>query len=244
MIEFILMEANRPFAVAIGFMLGLGLLETIMAFGGLGMTGLLDSLVPDSWDIGVDVDAPDIDADLDIDADVDADMDADIDGAGAASFLHAALGVFGIGKAPLLVVIVAFLTSFGLAGFVTQGLVHGVTGYYLPALFASVPAAIGGTFVTRYVAIFVGWLLPDVETSAVDSGTFIGRTAVLTLGKARAGQPAEAKLKDQNDQVHYLMIEPDEPGVEFQQGDEVLLVSRQGSVFKAIAVTSDALTAK
>ena len=61
------------------------------------------------------------------------------------------------------------------------------------------------------------------------------------MGEARAGKPAQGKLKDHNGLSHYLLIEPDQADVVFRQGDQVLLVSQQGSIFKAIEVTSDAL---
>lgn len=237
MIEFLLSEANRPFAISIGVMLMFGFLELMLALGGFGMMGVLDNLVPDDWDLDAGVDM-DMDADLDIDADMDVSVDS---GGGAGEFLQMVLGFFGVGRVPLLVVIVAFLTSFGLMGYVIQSVVHGVTGLYLPALLASIPAFFGGSFVTRYMAIGLGRLVPDVETEAVDSKTFVGRTAVLTMGEASPGKPAQGKLRDNNGQAHYLLIEPDQADTVFREGDQVLLVSQQGSVFKAIEVTSDAL---
>ena len=240
MLDFILAEANRPFAITIGAMLSITVLEIFLAMGGLGMMGALDNLVPDDFDI--DVGDVDTGIDLDADVDMDVDMDAAPDAGGGASFLHMVLGFFGIGRVPLLVVIVSFLGSFGLAGYVTQGVVHGITGMYLPGLLASIPAFFGGSFVTRRLAFLVGRLVPDVETEAVDSGTFIGRTAVITLGEAAPGKPAQGKLQDHNGQTHYLMIEPDEADKTYREGDQVLLVSRQGSIFNAIDVTSDALS--
>ncbi|MEN8197450.1 MAG: OB-fold-containig protein [Pseudomonadota bacterium] len=239
MVEFILTEANRPFAIAIAAMLILGFLELLLAMGGFGMMGVLDNLVPDDWDLDADID---VDAGVDMDLGADMDMDADVDvGGGAGAFLQMVLGFFGIGRVPLLVVIVAFLTSFGLAGYATQMVVHGVSGYYLPALLASVPAFVVGSFITRYMAIGLGRLVPDIETEAVESKTFIGRTAVLTMGEARTGKPAQAKLRDHNGLTHYLLIEPDQVDMVFREGDQVLLISQQGSIFKAIEVTSDAL---
>jgi hypothetical protein len=239
MIEFILTEANRPFAIAIAAMLMLGFLELLLAMGGFGMMSFLDNLVPDNWDLDADID---VDASVDMDLDTDLDIEADADvGGGAGAFLQMVLGFFGIGRVPLLVVIVAFLTSFGLSGYATQMVVHGVSGYYLPALLASIPAFMGGSFVTRYLAIGLGRLVPDIETEAVESKTFIGHTAVLTLGEARTGKPAQGKLRDHNGQTHYLLIEPDQADMVFHEGDQVLLVSQQGSIFKAIEVTSDAL---
>lgn len=236
MLDFILAEPNRVFAFATGAVLVIATLEVILAMGGLGMMGALDNLVPDDFDI----DVGDVDAGIDLDA--DADLDVDVDAGGGANFLHMLLGFFGVGRVPLLVVIVSFLGSFGMAGYLVQWLMHGVTGLYLPGLIAMVPAFIGGSFATRHLALAVGRLVPDVETEAVDSGSFVGRTAVITLGEARAGHPAQGKLRDHNGQTHYLMVEPDEEDKTYRQGDEVLLVSKEGSVFKAIDVPSDALS--
>lgn len=233
MLDFILTDASRPFAISIGIMLGMGVLELVMALGGLGLSGLVDGLVPDGW--GADLDTVDgLDGAEGVDADVDGEL-------GDSSFLASALGIFGVGKAPLLVVIVTFLGTFGLSGLLTQAAVHGITGYYLPATLASIPALIGGATVTRHFAVFLGRLMPDVETSAVDSGTFVGRIAVLTLGTAKPGRPAQAKLRDHNGQIHYVMAEPDQANAVFREGDRMLLVSREGAVFKAIPVPSDAL---
>jgi hypothetical protein len=240
MIEFILTEANRPFAIAIAAMLTITLLEVILALGGLGLMAALDNLVPEDFDL--DVGDVDIDAGMDLAADADIDVDADIDAGGGANFLHMVLGFFGIGRVPLLVVIVSFLACFGLAGYFTQAAVHGLTGFYLPAVLASAPAFVGGSFVTRRIAMLLGRLVPEVETEAVDSGSFVGRTAVITLGEARHGAPTQGRLKDPNGQAHYVMIEPDRANASFRQGDEVLLIGRRGGVFRAIEVTSDALS--
>ena len=221
MLQFVLNEANRPFAIAIATMLGFGALELLLALGGLGLTGLLDSLIPDDWDAGVDGDAT-----------------AD---AGAPNGLAAVLSFFGIGRVPLMVVVVAFLASFGLAGFVEQAAASSLTGHLLPAVLASLPAGFAAILATRRIALLLGRLIPDVETSAVTSDTFIGRTAVLTLGEARIDSPAQAKLRDQNGQIHYVMIEPDQADGVFREGDRVFLVGRNSGVFKAIAVPSTAL---
>ncbi|MEZ5581571.1 MAG: DUF1449 family protein [Candidatus Competibacteraceae bacterium] len=40
---------------------------------------------------------------------------------------------------------------------------------------------------------------------------FIGRVAVITLGTAGYDSPAQAKLRDQHGQTHYIMTAPDQP---------------------------------
>lgn len=239
MFEFILTEATRPFTVSIAVMLGIGTLELLLALGGFGLSGLLDNLVPDDWQIDFDAGEG-----LEIGDGVDAGDGFDGGEAGDAGggALATVLSFFGIGRAPLLVVIVAFLTCFGLAGFAVQATVGKLLGFYLAPALASIPAVIGGAVVSRRVAILLGRLIPDVETSAVESGSFIGRTAVLTLGRASPGRPAQARLRDRNGQRHYVMVEPDQADKTFREGERILLVGRDGGVFKAITVPSKALT--
>ncbi|MCF6235480.1 MAG: YqiJ family protein [Gammaproteobacteria bacterium] len=72
------------------------------------------------------------------------------------------------------------------------------------------------------------------ETDAVSEETFIGRVAKITLGKAEISSPAQAKLKDEHGQIHYIMVEPDMQNEIFETGRLVILVSRVGAIFKAI----------
>lgn len=78
-------------------------------------------------------------------------------------------------------------------------------------------------------------------TEVVSEDAFIGRVAMLTLGEARQGHPAQARLRDGWGQTHYVLVEPDEKESTFKQGDHVLLVRREGSVFRAIENPSEAL---
>jgi hypothetical protein len=83
--------------------------------------------------------------------------------------------------------------------------------------------------------------MPKDETEAVAETSFIGRIAVITLGNASPGNPAEAKLRDKFGQTHYVMVEPDESDERFENGTQVVLVNQQGAIFKAIRNKSDAL---
>ena len=95
--------------------------------------------------------------------------------------------------------------------------------------------------IVRILGGILGKVMPKDETEAVSETSFIGRVAVVTMGKASPGSPAEAKLKDKYGQSHYVMIEPDEADEVFENSTQVVLVSQQGAVFKAIRNKSDAL---
>lgn len=227
MIEFILKSQNFPFTISLTIMLLIALLEGVSTFLGAGLSHLVDSLIPD----------------IDVDADIDIDVDADIDSPDIihAGILTKTLGWFRIGEVPFLIILIVFLTSFGLVGLFIQTTLFKMTGLILPGLIAS---AITLPVTLPIVRIFTGIIakiMPKDETDAVAEKSFIGRMAVITLGKASSGSPAQAKLKDKFGKTHYLMIEPDMENTEFQQGEHVLVVKQTGSGFKAIRNEKTAL---
>ncbi len=249
MLTFVLAEGNFPFAVALGLMLGIAVLEGTMTMLGAGISQTLDSMLPSAVDTDIDMD---VDMDLDVDAAPDiatvdgsgadfGDAELSADTVGSASALSRVLGWLCIGRVPVLILLVVFLTTFGLAGLGVQSIVASVFGAPLPSLLASIPAVLIALPSVRVLGSGLAKLIPKDETSAVGSDTFVGRIATITVGTARSGQPAEARLKDKHGQSHYVMLEPDVAGEEYSTGTRVLIVARNGSRFRGIINTSTAL---
>ena len=84
-------------------------------------------------------------------------------------------------------------------------------------------------------------VLPKDETESVSQSGLVGRMATIVLGTARAGSPAQAKVRDQHGQMHYVMLEPDDAADAFGAGDSVLLISHSGAVYRAIRDDNPAL---
>lgn len=98
MIEFILKSQNFPFTISLTIMLFIALLEGVSTFLGVGLSHLVDSVIPD------------INVDVDVDVDVAADIDSpDILHAG---ILTKTLGWFRLGQVPFLIILIAFFISF------------------------------------------------------------------------------------------------------------------------------------
>jgi hypothetical protein len=219
MINFLLASQNMPFTVALAVMLIIAFLEGISTLLGAGIFSFIDSLLPDL----------DIDADLDI---------PDFEASGPFSKL---LGWLHIGHVPAIMLLVIFLTAFGLIGLGLQSFALRTLGNLLPGSFASIPAVLLGFPIVRLFGGILGKFMPKDETEAVAETSFIGRIAVITLGNASPGNPAEAKLRDKFGQTHYVMVKPDESDERFENGTQVVLVSQQGAIFRAIRNKSDAL---
>lgn len=143
-----------------------------------------------------------------------------------------------VGRLPLLMLLVVFLTVFGLAGLVLQGAVLAVTHKLLP-WFGAVPAAIAlAAPLTRWLGAGLARVLPRDETTAVAIDTLLGRRARIVLGTARRGHPARARVEDQHGQAHYVMVEPVDD-TSLTEAALLLLTARHGDIFEAVEIPPD-----
>ncbi len=236
MIENLLQPAMVPFTVALGIMLAIALIEVVSLFFGAGLSQAVDSLLPDI-DMP-DVDLPDVDAP---DVDIDAGGAGAGEGLGSAGALATVLAWFCIGRVPAVIILIAFLTAFGLMGVAVQTVAGNAAGAPLPVLVAVAATLVVALPLTRYLALAFAWIMPQEETEAVDSDGFIGQIAEVIRGTALPGQPAEAKLADQHGTVHYILVEPEASGPPLEAGGEALLIARQGAVFLAVKAETAAL---
>ena len=138
-----------------------------------------------------------------------------------------------LGKVPLLVWLIIFLTVYALTGLILQDVFFHLTEQYLsvwiiaPAcLFLCMP-------IVRVSAALIANIIPKDETTAIHNDDLIGRTAHIILGEAKPNFPAQAKVKDQFGQTHYILVEP-ELNIIFHQGQDVILTQRTKIGFQAI----------
>lgn len=243
MIDFILADQNTSFAVALGLMIAIAMAEGVGTLMGLGLSSMIDSLLPEV-DLP-DVDVPEFDADMSGGA-----LPADLEVVGASTDATAAgPGLFGrilgwlcFGRVPALIILVIFLTGFGIAGYLVQGMIHSVTGWLLPGIVASAAAFAGALPFTRVTALGLSKIMPKDESDAVSRATFVGRSALIVQGNARSGLPAQARLRDATGQSHYLQVEPDVDGEVLEQGTEIIIVRQLGATYTAIRNTNETLS--
>lgn len=239
-LDFLAAPEMRPFAFALGLVIGLVLLE-------LAALALGASLMGDS------ADGPEVDLDLDLDLDgPDLDTpaigagDADIDGpelgdtaapSGGPDGLSALLLWLGIGPAPLLIWIATFATGFGAIGYGVQAVSSGVTGVLLPAWAPTLLALPGGLWLAKAVATRIARALPSVQSSATRARDLGGRRGVVTGAEGRVGRPTEVRVTDRHGQTHYLRAEPVDAAGRLAPGQDVVVLARpKNGVFRAIAL--------
>jgi hypothetical protein len=175
------------------------------------------------------------------DVDVDVDGDADLHGepglaAGIASLL-------GIGRLPLVAWLTLLLAVYGLGGLSLQQIINAFTGHMLPALPAGALMMIAALPVTGLLARPLARIWPQDETTAIDIELLLARRGHIEIGTSSRGNPARAVVRDAHGQTHLVMVEPHEDASRFRQGDEILLVRREGELFYAIACDPPFLTA-
>lgn len=146
-----------------------------------------------------------------------------------------------VGRLPLLMLIVVFLFAFGITGLIGQRIVAAVLSQPAPWFLAAPAAFMAALPVTRVFGRGVSRIMPRDETTAVSRDSLVGRVAVIVTGEARTISPAQARVRDQHGQVHYVMVEPDNAADVFAEGADVLLVRHAGAKYFAIHNTSASL---
>ncbi|MCL2635505.1 MAG: YqiJ family protein [Betaproteobacteria bacterium] len=203
--DLLLAPESRPFAVAFALLLALALIEGAGLLLGVSMTAWMDNQLPES--AGADYD----------------------------SLPDSWLGWLHVGRVPLLVLLALLLTAFAVIGLTGGAVIHGLFGFYPPALFSVPVAFLGALPVVHLAGAAIARLVPSDETSAVPLSSLVGRIAVVVNGTARCGHPAQARTRNEAGQTFYVHVEPDSEGSEFIAGDAVLLVSQiSGTRFHAI----------
>jgi hypothetical protein len=210
MIEFLTAGPNLLFTIVLTLMGTIALMEIIGALLGISVSDYVDSVLPDTPDIS-------------------------LEGAEAVpSLFSSLLGWLLIGRVPILILLIIFLTAFGIIGLILQAMTLRVVGRLLPAGVIALPALIAAVAGVKSLGGLLANVLLKDETSAVSEALFIGKIATITLGTAKRGQPAQAKLQDQYGQTHYVLVEPDREDETFDTGTAVVLVERNGVVFHAV----------
>ena len=233
---FLIAWYNLPFTL----MLGLGVVLAGLQLLGLSHDGDTDADADVDADVDGDVDT-DVDADMDIaihhdldsdighdiDHDIDHDLDHDVEHDISRDSLSGFswLAFIGIGKAPLMVVILIVLMTTGLLGWLVNGLAVGILGFFpgLLLLATFLVSLLAGSLVTSRVTRFIGRALPPVSTTATRAQGLVGRPGTV-ISPFVDGRYGMVHLRDDGGTLISLfaITEDEQPIV---RGESVILLS-------------------
>jgi hypothetical protein len=209
-----------PFALALGLLAGLFLLELVVLvlggslFGGEGVDADVDPGL-EAFDLEPG-DIPDLQAMI-----AAADSEQAVPETAEPSGLA---GLLGLGATPFMIWLAALLLGFGVSGLVLQSVADAVAGAPLTpglAVLATLPLGLG--FARRFARSFAR-VLPKLETTATSVQFMGGLRGRVTQGVARQGSPAEVRLTDRHGNTHYLRCEPLLTDAVITEGSDVLTV--------------------
>jgi membrane protein implicated in regulation of membrane protease activity len=159
----------------------------------------------------------DSDADVDVDADVDADADVDVDAhpVGLAEAAHGGAGLLaalGIGRVPLLIVLMALLGSLGATGLLVNSVLSAADGdpgaLFLPVLIGALLLALP---LTRLLSGALARLTPRSST-AVSFDQLVGRAGVVVSASISPSY-GRVSVRDAHGTLHtvFAVLERGEP---------------------------------
>lgn len=200
-------------------MLAIGAIELASLLVGFSPSSSIESALPD-------VDVPDIDT-----------PDGDVSGADLGPF-SAVLSWLSVGRVPILVLFVIFLTAFALGGYAVQAVMQAIFGSPASAWLAGIPALAIGAYATRHLGRWLGRIFPRDHSEAASQRDLIGSYATVIRGEAKRGQPAEAKTQDLRGRTHYVLLEPKEETETYSAGSRVFIVGKDKNIYRAITKIS------
>ena len=230
--ELLTAPGSAPFTVALLVVFGLLIFEIVSLISGLGVNEVVDNLVTSNIDLPDAVDGP-------------AGLGEGLEGSSVpdgGSLLGKVLAWLYVGRVPVLIVFVVFLSFFGLIGLGLQSTASAIFGGPLPGLLAAPAAFFVALPGVRWSCAILARILPRDESNAVSTQTFIGKTAVIVGSTATATQAAQARLQDRHGTTHYLMVQPDLDTEQLEPGALVLIVRKlDNGRFSAISNPNSAL---
>ncbi len=136
------------------------------------------------------------------------------------------LGWLHLGKVPVLVLLVLFLTAFAMVGLTCNAIAYKVLASYPPPLLSSAIAFLTALLVVRVCGSGLAKIIPSDESSAITLDSLVGRVAVIVNGTAKKNYPAQARVTTEKGQTFYVQVEPESITEQFVLNDSVLLVKQ------------------
>ena len=141
-----------------------------------------------------------------------------------------------IAEAPLLsvkfskiLILVFLLMNFSFSGYFLQFSYFAQQQKFLPAYYVILPALIIAIFFTVFMIHCLDQVIRPKQIQL--QANLLGRLATISSGNARPGFSAQARVRDEYGQLHYVQVEPEFGELEFQS--QIILIRHKHSHYIA-----------
>jgi hypothetical protein len=116
------------------------------------------------------------------------------------------LGWLHLGRVPMLVLLLLFLSAFAVGGYAFQWTVQSATGSFAPLWLAVCAAGAEAVAVVRVMGGVVAKRVPQDETSIVSAASFVGSAALITNAAELHGDASQASVLDAHGRKHFILV--------------------------------------
>lgn len=131
-------------------------------------------------------------------------------------------------------IFVFLLLNFSFAGYFLQLSIFATKQEFAAWYYVILPALVIAIFFTVFMIHCLDQVIkPKITTNQVD---LLGRLATVSSGNARPGFSAQARIRDENGQLHYVQVEPEFGELEFQS--QIILIRFRKSHYIAKKIST------
>lgn len=145
-----------------------------------------------------------------------------------------------IAEAPLLsvkfskiLILVFLLMNFSFSGYFLQFSYFAQQDKFLPAYYVILPALIIAIFFTVFMIHCLDQVIRPKQIQL--QANLLGRLATISSGNARPGFSAQARVRDEYGQLHYVQVEPEFGELEFQSQIILIRIKHSHYIAKKIS---------
>ena len=139
-------------------------------------------------------------------------------------------------------IFVFLLLNFSFAGYFLQLVVNATKHELLAWYYVVIPALVIAIFFTVFMIHCLDQVIkPKVK---INQFNLLGRLATVSSGNARPGFSAQARIRDENGQLHYVQVEPEFGELEFQSQIILIRFRKSHYIAKKISASNQLFSSK
>jgi hypothetical protein len=126
-------------------------------------------------------------------------------------------------------ILIFLLLNFSVAGYLLEFILFAKFETFVPSYYIFIPVLIIAVFFTVFMIHCLDQVIkPKVKRKSI---VLIGRLATISSGNARPGSTAQARVRDEFGQLHYIQVEPEFGELELHA--QIILIKQQKSHYIA-----------